>query len=317
MNRNAVAGGVTGEFMTRRRWLTSTLGLGLASVGWRVRAVDVTATEESVRRRAAKVGLRAIGTSQTEHYLAIGDGPESFREEAIGLCEKLLASYQKYFKGKNIEVEIPARRMTVVVLAGRASYAAFKGEKVGAEESGFYDIDEDRLVIFDARGAGGAPGGLDGANSRFLNTFSLVHEAIHQLTFDTGMLSRTADVPLAVSEGLATYCELWQKKNPVIGQLNRFRLQVLRQPGTEWLPVAKLVTDDAVFRDAATVQAAYAEAWLLVHVLLKTRTAKFRAYLDLIRTRTDEKHRADDAARALGDLERLDRDLKKTASSLL
>lgn len=315
MNRNAAAGGVTGEAMTRRKWLTG--AVGLASAGWPVRAGDVASTEESVRRRAGKAGLGAIGTSQTEHYLAIGDAPESFREQAIGLCEKILASYQKYFGSKDFEVKVPARRMTVVPLAGRMSYAAFKGEPVGAEEAGFFDIDEDRLVIFDARGAGGPAGGMTGADPRRLNTFSLVHEAIHQLTYDTGMLSRTADVPVAVSEGLATYGELWQKANPVIGQLNRLRLQVLRQPGTEWVPVAKLVTDDRVFRDAATVQAAYAEAWLLVHVLLKSRSAKFRAYLDLIRTREDESHRADDAAKALGDLERLDRDLKKTARSLL
>ena len=316
MNRKATARGVR-KVATRREWLTGAVGLGLAWMGRRGMAADGTAAEEAVRRRATKAGLAGLGTSQTEHYLAIGDAPASFREQALGLCEKLLGSYQKYFQNKQFEIKLPARRMTVVVLAGRVSYTAYKDEPVASEEAGFYDIEADQLVIFDARGVGGPAGGLQGVDPRRMNTFSLVHEAIHQLTFDTGLLARDGDVPLAVSEGLATYGELWSKTNPVIGLLNRLRLQVLGQAGTEWIPVAKLLTDDGLFDDDKTVQTAYAEAWLLTHVLLKTRSAKFRDYLDLIRNRKDAKHRADDATKALGDLERLDRDLKKTARNLL
>ncbi len=40
-----------------------------------------------------------------------------------------------------------------------------------------------------------------------VNTFTLVHEAIHQLTYNTGLLDRQADVPVAISEGLATFGE--------------------------------------------------------------------------------------------------------------
>jgi hypothetical protein len=313
MNRRAAGGVRNGA--TRRAWLTGALGLGLSWLGRGGMAADDA--EEVVRRRAAKAGLTGLGTSRTDHYLAIGDAPARFREEALELCEKLLGSYQKYFQNKQFEIKQPARRMTVVVLAGRVSYAAYKGEPVGSEEAGLYEIDTDQLVIFDARGPGGPAGGLQGVDPRSMNTFSLVHEAIHQLTYDTGLLTRGGDVPLAVTEGLATYGELWSKTHPVIGVFNRLRLQVLGQAGTEWIPVAKLLTDDEVFSNVGTVQAAYAEAWLLTHMLMKNRSAKFRAYLGLIRHRTDARHRADDATQALGDLDRLDRDLKKTARNLL
>ena len=66
------------------------------------------------------------------------------------------------------------------------SYAAFKGEPAGDDEGGIYDVEADRLVIFDA-----GPGRGAGRTERpcRLNTFTLVHEATHQLTFDTGLLS--------------------------------------------------------------------------------------------------------------------------------
>lgn len=317
MSRSTNVHGVTADRTTRREWLgaAAALSFGLASsIG---RTADESPALAQVRKRASRAGLNALGTSDSEHYVAIGDARKDFREDALGLCEKILASFQKYFKEKGFEVKPPGAKMTVVALGGRNSYARYKGEEVLPEEGGLYEIEDDQLVIFDARGAGGAPRGPQGADPRRLNTFILVHEAIHQLTFDTGMLSRTSDVPVAVSEGLATYGELWQKSKPVIGSFNNLRLQVLRQPGTEWIDLQRLLTSDELFRDPAVLQPAYAESWLLVHLLLKSRPAKFRAYLDLLRTRKDEKHRVEDATKALGDLERLDRELKKTARDVL
>jgi hypothetical protein len=268
-----------------------------------------------VRRRAAKAGLRELGTSRTEHYLGVGDAPKSFREEALHLCERILDSFQTYFQAKGFPVKAPSRRMIVVVLADKRSYVAYKGELALEAEAGFYSIEADELAIFDSRGAAGVA--VDDA--RWVNTFTLVHEAVHQLTFDTGMLDRAADVPVAVSEGLATYSELWQPRTPKIGQFNRLRVRVLGEPGTEWLPLEKLLTDDRVFADAATVQMAYAESWLLVHQLLRTTggATKLRTYLNILRTRRDAAHRADDAARALGKLSNLDRELKRTARNVL
>ena len=61
-----------------------------------------------------------------------------------------------------------------------------------------------------------------------LNLFTLVHEIAHQLSFNTGLFQRTRVPPLCLSEGLATYVELWQPdvKN-AIGGVNRPRLQAL------------------------------------------------------------------------------------------
>jgi hypothetical protein len=206
--------------------------------------------------------------------------------------------------------------MVVVALAGRESYEAFKREEVGEDEGGHYDVGANQLVIFDFRNAPNGEGqGLDPLRA---NTFTLVHEALHQLTYLTGLLSREADVPVAVSEGFATYGETWKLSDPKkLGRENRLRLQELAKPAAEWLPVDRLLTDDKVFADRATVQVAYAEAWLLVYHLINKAPAKLRTYLDLLRGRRDPTHRADDATKVLGKLPTLDSALKRAARLLL
>jgi hypothetical protein len=262
---------------------------------------------EALVRKARTAGLKAVGVDRTDHYVAVGDAPPAFRKKALELCERLALGFEKHFKAKEFKVALPKSRMPVVILAGRDSYAAFKGEKVEQEEGGHYDVEADRLVIFDAQGD-------PVADASRVNTFTLVHEGLHQLTFAAGLLARKGDVPRAVSEGLATYGETWRLSDQVLGRPNRLRFEVLTKPGADWISVEQLLTRDEVFE--ATAQVAYAESWLLVYHLLDRRPAKMRAYLDLLRNRREPAHRAEDATEALGKLSTLDRELRTRARRL-
>jgi hypothetical protein len=64
---------------------------------------------------------------------------------------------------------------------------------------------------------------------------------------------------------------------------------------------------------------AYAESWLLVDYSMKepSRLLGFRAYLELIHGRRDGNRRLEDARRHLGDLDRLDEDLRRYSVRLL
>jgi hypothetical protein len=210
-----------------------------------------------------------------------------------------------------------------VILKDQASYAAFLGQAPGANVGGHYDLETNWLVMFDFRPEAGQPQQPAVANPARVNSFTLSHETTHQLTFNTGLLERAADVPLAVSEGLAMYAELWRPDtNASFGMINRPRLGVLVQPANpnqQWIPLEKLLTDDALFQNPATDQLACAEAWVFVHYALRTTTAalqKFRAYLDAIRPRRDAAKRLADATAAFGDLGRLDLALRKHARRL-
>jgi hypothetical protein len=247
----------------------------------------------------------------------VGDAPTRFRDEALALCEKLAASYQAHFEAKGVRHPLPERPLTLVTLKSRASYKAFKEGPVSETEGGYYDLDADRLVIFDFQDAEERK---TRDLARRINTLALVHESIHQLTFATGLLRRDGDVPLVVSEGLATYGELWQSGRPSFGQVNRPRLAVLADPkGGDWIPLEDLIVADGAFDNVETEQMAYAEAWLLAYHLLKTKAgaAQYNGFLDRIRPRYDPSRRVFDATESLGELGRLDRALKKAASLLI
>jgi hypothetical protein len=306
---------------TRRRWLGSLLlggvyaYLGRAALG----ADDAPDEAARVQERAGKAGIGPFRSSVTEHYLGIGDAPDDYRDEALKRCAALAAAYEKHFQGMGFTVKFPPGRLTVVTLKDLNSYAAFLGQQPGAAVGGHYDLETNRLVIFDFRPGGGLAAGV---SEERVNTFTLIHEAAHQLTFNTGLLDRQGDVPVAVSEGLAMYAELWRPgARSILGAINVPRLQVFinpTNPPVVWIPLETLLTDDALFQ-GANEQTAYAEGWVLVHYLLKTTAMlpKFRAYLDAIRPRRDPAQRRADARAHLGDLDRLDRELRKHASGLI
>ena len=93
------------------------------------------------------------------------------------------------------------------------------------------------------------------------------------------------------------------------GQLNRMRVDDLarvRRRKIPWIPVARLLEDDTLVRNAATHEGllAYAESWLLIDYLMKDRPSLpvFRAYLDAIRDRRRDEGRLEVARAHLGDL---------------
>jgi hypothetical protein len=269
----------------------------------------------SVEQAARSAKLGPLRHSRSEHFLGIGDAPDAFRESALRHCEALGQTFLAYFRGRGFTLDYPMHRLTVITLKDADSYAALLGEAPGKDVGGHFDLDTNRLVIFDFR-----PGGGDlAAGAERVNLFTLVHETSHQLCHNTGLLDRKGDIPVCVSEGLATYVELWRPgvKN-AIGGINRPRLQALVQ-SEDWIPIADLIGSDKFFRDPATAQLAYAESWVLVYWLLKTRARlpATRAYLESLGASSKKVSRADVAEKALGSLEKLDRDVKAEARRLV
>lgn len=296
---------------TRRRLLAGAalVGLGvLGADGAPARPALDPAETDAIAARLAAARLPNPGVIETDHYFALGDAPDDFRDGALEVCEGLARTFQRHLTTKGIATALPAKKMAVVVLAGRKSYEAFKGEEAGGAEGGLFDLDANRLVIFQT-------------NNRLVNTFTLVHEATHQLTYNTGLLSRRGDVPVALSEGLATYGEVWRKDRPSLERPNGPRLGVLKKTGgkgPKWIPMAKLLTDDDLFFDEKTEQVAYAESCLWIYDLLQTAAGakSLRGYLAAVRKRDDPGHRVEDAETAFGDLVRLDAALKSAARKI-
>jgi hypothetical protein len=282
---------IVGAEQTRRSWLRAgalTVLSGLAST---VRAQPPRKEAPSpdderaivfVRNKATKAGLKDLDTRRTENFLGVGDAPARYRDQALDLCENIGQDYLAHFRRLGFKLDYPASRMTVVPLKDGASYRAFSGDDPRKTIGGQYEPEPNWLVIFDFR----ADQAKSKAEAMRYNTFALVHETVHLLCFNTGLLSRFNDVPGCISEGLATYGEVWTPPHApnAFGKVNVPRIRGMIQAGedgTPWIPIARLLNDDKIFDDPKLDQLAYAESWLLVHYLLVTKEQlpKFQDYL--------------------------------------
>jgi Protein of unknown function (DUF1570) len=295
----------------------SGLGSGSLVPGQEAKAPGgATDAEEiaKVEKLARDARLGSLHHTRSAHFLAVGDAPEPHQRQALTLCEALGEAFLVHFRRRGFTLEYPDRRLTVIALRDQDSYAALLGEAPGKDVGGHYDLETNRLVIFDFRPQQEALA----AQAARVNLFTLVHETAHQLSFNTGILNRQADVPVCVSEGLATYVELWRPgvKN-AIGGVNRPRMEALRQ-AVDWIQIGDLLADDTAF-EPKTGQLAYAESWLLVHYLLRAgaRQPRFRQYLAELPGSNKPADRTRIAAKTLGPLAQLDHELKDEARKYL
>ncbi len=309
--------GVRVPVISRRSWLVgAAAGLVLPRVGWSKQSEEGPneAKEISaVQALAKKVGLEPFSKSRTEHFIGLGDAPDVFRETALSICETLSTDFLPHFQRRGFKLAMPAQRSMVITLKDKESYRALLGEDPGLMVGGHYELDTNRLLFFDFRPTRDEIA-LHG-NPERVNLLALVHETTHLLCFNTGLLSRQTDVPNWVSEGLATYVELWQKnKKPStpIGTVNRPWLSMLLQ-SPSWIPIPDLVADDKTFWDEKTQQLSYAESWLMVHYLMRSEVQrpKFRSYLAGLppQGQGTAANRVALAEKHFGSLKKLDRDL--------
>jgi hypothetical protein len=316
------------EVLSRRSMLTCAL-LALSGLGGSTAAVfaqskpDRSTTEAEEIAAAEKVArdakLGPLSHSTSAHFLAIGDAPDEHREAALKLCEALGQDFLAQFRKLGFKLAYPDHRLTIVTLKDTTSYAVFLGRKPDKDEGGCYDLVTKRLLIFDFRSDAAE---IQASETR-KNLFSLVHETAHQLSFNTGLLNAENDVPLCISEGLATYVELWEPGvKKVIGRRNQPRLNGLLLATDEdvsWIALSELLADDKAFEDPKTVQLAYAESWLLVHHMLKpgARLPKFREYLAAASQASKPDDRVKLAEKRLGSLSKLNREVKDEARRLV
>jgi len=281
---------------------------------------------EELRTRFEGARIGPLHTARSKHYLGIGDAAEAFIKLIVEDCELLAADYLRHFRSREFDVRMPEHRLTVVMLRDERSFGRFLRLRVPAnavggvvlQPTGVYDRKSNLLQVFDWRNVPMTP------RSAARNSETLAHEGIHQLTFNSGLLNREGDIPLCFVEGMGTYGEPRKPIGPSeLGRVNLKRLDDLAkiQRQIPWIPLKELISDDAVLRSgkAGRVLLAYAQSWLLVHFLMKTPTEvpKLRSYLKAIASRTNRENRLEDARAHLGDLDLLDRELRRYSIRLL
>jgi hypothetical protein len=243
----------------------------------------------------------------TKHYLICYNTSPAYASWVGGLFERLLGAFTNYWTRRGFELHDPEFPLVAIVFDRQSSYAQYSREELGEGGAnniiGYYSLRTNRVIMYDLTGVEEVGGKGARTSAARINQIlsqpraertvaTIVHEATHQIAFNSGLQVRFADLPFWVSEGLAIYFETpdlqstkgWRNIGG-INQVNLFNFRKsLRDRPADSLEL--LLTDDKRFRDPATMSAAYAEAWALNYFLLRTRSDKYVAYLKTMSEQT-------------------------------
>tara|TARA_R110002095_G_scaffold203734_2_gene185957 strand:+ start:53755 stop:54879 length:1125 start_codon:yes stop_codon:yes gene_type:complete len=244
----------------------------------------------------------------TRHYLICA--PRGKAKAYGGVFEDLYDSFSHYFSLRGYQVKSPEFLMVTVIFPDRDQFFAYcKKDGVRASDGllGYYHPHTNRTALFDQRTATSSVE-LDQNQAENEIAFSrlsttgknltealrdtMIHEATHQVAFNTGLHSRVGENPRWVVEGLATTFESDELRAHTGGRsksasrINRTRLlwfthYAQKRRGKESLQ--SFIRDDRLFH-SSTLDA-YAEAWALTFYLVETQPARYARYLKKISER--------------------------------
>lgn len=240
--------------------------------------VPVTDTEMSKRLLKELGGGFAI--YRTQHYVVAYNSNEAYARQVAAMFEQLYKGFFTYWKNQDWDLPEPEYPLVAVVLKDRSSFLRYAEKDIGETARdliGYYHLSSNRMITFNIP-------------NFERNVSTIIHEATHQLAYNCGLQKRFSDNPMWVSEGIATYFETPDRRNPTkwrnIGRVNQVNLnrwrKYLRNRGGDSL--VSLVAEDNRFRSAASAEAAYGEAWALTYFLIRTRRSQYVDYLKELST---------------------------------
>jgi hypothetical protein len=237
---------------------------------------------------------------QTANYTICYNTSASYAEWCGGLYERLHRAFYTFWKNRGMKLKSPQQRLIALVFDDRESFEQYARPELGDAAGvmiGYYNMRSNRVTMYDLTGVDGVRGSRRGASSaahinRILSqptaertVATIVHEATHQLAYNSGLQTRYADNPMWVSEGIAVYFETPDLRSSKgwrgIGEVHPLHLGQFQRslPTRSDDPLQTLLGDDMRFRDSRTSAQAYADAWALNYFLLRTRRHKYVQYL--------------------------------------
>lgn len=246
--------------------------------------------------------------------------PRGRAREYAALFDQIYTSFRSYFRRRNLKLSKPEFPLVALVFPDHVDFATYaRREKVRASRGlmGYYHPNSNRVALFDPGQQTAAREVQPLLESQFAlleqprETFALlttepyarasssssglqdtmIHEATHQMAFNTGLHSRIGQNPKWVVEGLATVFEApgirgSGSKHNAITRINRerfVRFNNYAQQRRQKKSLEAFVADDSLFNRA--VLDAYAEAWALSFYLIETRSSAYLKYLRKIAKR--------------------------------
>ncbi|TWT50351.1 hypothetical protein Pla22_30930 [Rubripirellula amarantea] len=230
--------------------------------------------DEAAQRMLSELGDR-FSVYQTPHYVILYDGSEVYAKQVGSLFEQLYKNFFTFWKNQRWQLPEPDHPLVAIVLKDHDSFLNHATAEIGPTAKsmiGYYNLASNQMTTFNVP-------------NWERNVSTIIHEATHQLAYNCGLQQRYADNPMWVSEGLATFFESPDMRNPgrwrAIGRVNqvnlaRWKSGIRNRPDDS---LATLLASDQRYKDAETATFAYAEGWALTYFLIKTSRKEYVAYL--------------------------------------
>lgn len=245
--------------------------------------------------------LRIAGANfsirQTEHFTICSDASDVYTSFCGKLLEKVLVEYLEFFEEAEFVVKAPDFRLPVVIFRDSLAFQEHARQQHPETDfstvPGYYSIRDNQMFI--AGLSGDREFRSNGELIRELRKHprqveTIVHESIHQLTFNTGVMVRYADNSMWLSEGLAVYFEqasgrgatFWNRPGEPSGvHLPGLKATIDVRSGLG-LPLADLIASDQPFLSANQLADAYGESWALTHFLITSHRKGFDQLLQKV-----------------------------------
>ncbi len=252
----------------------------------KVNAVFSSFSASEVRAQLERELRGSLVVTGTGHYLvAHPPGKEAWAQR----FEDLYRSCIHYFGLREMRVHEPTFPLVALVWGSHQDFIQYslrEGSEVNEGVLGYYSPKTNRVTLYDQGGPTRGRGFLP-------NETTIIHEATHQMAFNTGVHNRFSPTPLWLAEGLGTMFEAtgvwnWREHPNRRERVNQSRLAQFRAwqaHGRAKGDFAQLLTSDRLF--ATNPSAAYSEAWAWVFFLTETHPQKFAEYVRRVAARKD------------------------------
>ncbi|MEM7560584.1 MAG: DUF1570 domain-containing protein [Planctomycetota bacterium] len=201
---------------------------------------------------------------------------------------KLLSGYKRYFQVRGWQLQRVDFPLVVIVFPDRASFAAYASretQSLPAQAVGSYFPRSNRCILYQISG---------GRQIDWNETeATIVHEAVHQLAYNTGIHERLFQNPFWFVEGLATLFEspavyeLGLDRTQLVDRINRSQwsqLQPLLQDQSKLQrSIEELIASDKPFQKDALN--AYALSWAMTFYLTERRPKEYQRIMAVLNQR--------------------------------
>lgn len=232
----------------------------------------------------------AYHVHQTPHYVICSNASPGYSEFVGQLLDQLYAEFFEFFADStSINLKRPDGRLPILIHSTAQQFQEFakrQHPEISFEDTpGYYSVRDNLVLLLDLTGDSRISSTT--AIRRKLSSMprqvsTLVHEAVHQLAFNSGLQVRMADNPLWLSEGIAVWFEtasprsrfLWSKPG-VVSPVHQPMFPAFQQADRLPLSLTTLIGSDSGFLNAEQSAAAYALSWGLTTYLIRQERRGF------------------------------------------